>query len=247
MTPRVVPAAASFAASMILAALLSTGSVPANAATAPPDDGPITVVIPPGASPSPSPSGTAGSGGSSGGGSGGGSGSGTGVDPGDGGSGGGAATCPSTNADGSPVPSNQITDDAPELAIDKDRLAAGEWVIASATDFTRGEKAQVVMYPGAVVIGSYTVDAPTGFAARFRVPEGTPTGLYSLEVTGWQSCYVENGEVTVVSPPATNSPALWWVYVVLGVLSIGLVSLAFAFRADIALWFGGPPAPGPSA
>ena len=145
------------------------------------------------------------------------------------------------------MPSNQITDDAPELAIDKDRLAAGEWVIASATDFTRGEKAQVVMYPGAVVIGSYTVDAPTGFAARFRVPEGTPTGLYSLEVTGWQSCYVENGEVTVVSPPATNSPALWWVYVVLGVLSIGLVSLAFAFRADIALWFGGPPAPGPSA
>lgn len=244
MTARYVPATASLAVTVMLTAVLSGASFSASASTTPPPtEGPITVVIPPSTSPSPSPSGSVGSGGGTGGGSGGG----TGVDPGDGGTGGGTGACPATNADGSPVPATQPTEDAPELALDRGALAAGEWIIASATDFTRSEKVQVVMYPGAVVIGSYTVDAPTGFVARFRVPAGTPTGLYSLEATGWQSCYVENGEVTVVSSPPPNSPALWWVYVVLGVLLIGLISLAFAFRSDIALWFGGPPTPGASA
>jgi len=95
------------------------------------------------------------------------------------------------------------------------------------------------MYPGAVVIGSYTVDAPTGLSARFRIPQTTLTGLHVLEVTGWQSCYVENAEVTVVSAPlVSSSPALWWVYVVVGVLFVGLLSLALAFRGEIARWFG---------
>jgi len=128
--------------------------------------------------------------------------------------------------------------------VDKDRLGASEWIIASASGFTRGEKAQVVLYPGAVVIGSYTVDAPTGLVARFRIPDATPTGLYALEVTGWQSCYVEQGEVTVVNAPlAPNPPSVWWVYVVLGVLLVGLLSLSITFRSDIARWFGGPSAP----
>lgn len=245
MTARVRLAAAPLATTILLTALLSAVSGPIYAATTPPSEGPITVVIPPSASPSPSPSGSVGSGGATGGGSGGGSGNGTGVDPGDAGGGGGSGACPAKNPDGSPVPAAQLSEDAPELELDRDALAAGEWIIASSTELTRGEKAQVVLYPGTVAIGSYTVDAPTGFVARFRIPEGTPTGLYTLEVTGWQSCYIANGEVTVVSAPPASSPALWWVYAVFGVLSIGFISLAFAFRADIALWFGGASAMGP--
>lgn len=241
MTARVRPAVAVLATTVLLTALLSTVSAAAHAVTAPPDEGPITVVIPPSASPSPSPTGSGGSGGSAGGGSGGG----TGVDPGDGGTSGDPGACPAKNPDGSPVPAAQITEDAPELELDRDSLAAGEWIIVSSPELTRGEKAQVVLYPGTVVIGSYSVDAPTGFVARFRMPEGTPTGLYTLSVTGWQSCFVANGEVTVVSASPTSSPALWWGYTVIGAMSIGFISLVFAFRADIALWFGAASVIGP--
>jgi hypothetical protein len=136
------------------------------------------------------------------------------------------------------VPRPAPIDDALDLDINRDRVTPGEWVITRSSDFTRGEKAQVVLYPGAVVIGSFTVDAPTGFAARFRIPEGTLVGQYKLEVTGWNSCAVANNSVTVVSGPAPAPPAAaWWPLVVGGALSIGLLSLLIAFRADIALWF----------
>jgi len=223
----------------VVAAVLSTASIPAIAATTPPGEGPITVVIPEPATPSPSPPGSVGSGGTTGRGAGGGSGAGLGDDAGSGDSGGGASTCAGTNADGSPIPPPEPTANAPKLAVDKDRLQTNEWIIVSAEGFTRGEKAQVVIYPGAVVIGSYTVDAPTGLSARFRIPQTTLTGLHVLEVTGWQSCYVENAEVTIVSAPlVSSSSAVWWVYVVIGVLFVGLLSLALAFRSEIASWFG---------
>lgn len=96
------------------------------------------------------------------------------------------------------------------------------------------------MYPGAVVIGSFTVDAPTGFAARFKIPEGTLVGQYQLEATGWTSCAVANNVVTIVSGPTPSAAAVvWWPYAVIGSLGLGLLSLAIAFRIPIALWFAG--------
>lgn len=128
--------------------------------------------------------------------------------------------------------------------MNRERLTAGEWIITRSPDFTRGEKAQIVLYPGALVIGSFSVDAPTGFAARFRIPESTLVGQYQLEATGWSSCAVANAELTIVSGPSPVSPTAWWPFVVLGTLGIGMLSLAIAFRGDIAVWFAASPPPG---
>jgi hypothetical protein len=225
---------------VVMAAVLGATNIPAIAATTPPGNGPITVVIPEPATPSPSPPGSEQPNDSTGGGSGGGAGGGS-VD----GAGGSAATTANINADGSPIPPPEPTENAPKLAVDKDRLQANEWIIVSSEGFTQGEKVQVVIYPGAIVVGSFTVDAPTGLSARFRIPQTTLTGLYVLEVTGWQSSYIENAEVTVVSAPlVSSSSAIWSVYVVLGVLFMGLMSLALAFRGEITRWFGASPVSG---
>jgi len=234
-----VTAVASLASVALIAAALSSASLPVSAQTAAPTSGPITVVIPGTATPSPTSTGGGGSGGAgSGGGSGGGAtggGAGGGSD-----SGGGGSTCAGTNSDGSPIPGAQPKENAPKLTVDKERLAVSEWIIATTDRLSKGEKAQIVLYPGAVVVGSYTVDAPDGFAARFRIPEGTLTGLHVLEATGWQSCFVANTEITIVGAPLTsNWLTRWWVYVVLGVMFVGLLSLLFAFRRDVSSWFGG--------
>lgn len=228
MTATSVTATLSLATVALALALVATASVAASAATPPPSEGPITVVVPATSSPSPSPS----SPGTRGGGSTGASGE----TPDDVVA--GAPTCAASNADGSPTPAATPKDAARVLAVDRDRLVAGEWIITRSSDFTRGEKVQIVMYPGSVVIGSFTVDAPTGFAARFRIPDDTLVGQYSLEATGWASCAVANNVVTIVSGPApTPASVVWWPYAVLGSLSVGFVSLVFAFRAQIALWF----------
>jgi len=233
-----VTAVASLASVALIAATLSPASLPVSAQTTAPTSGPITVVIPGTATPSPSPTGGGGSGGvRSGGGSGGGATGGGEVGGDD--AGGSGSTCADTNPDGSPIPGAQPEENVPKLTVDKERLTVSEWIIATTDRLSEGEKAQIVLYPGAVVIGSYTVDAPEGFAARFRIPEGTLTGLHVLEATGWQSCFVANAEITIVGVPlASNWLTRWWVYVVLGVMFVGLLSLLFAFRRDVSSWFG---------
>lgn len=197
----------------------------ASAAATPTATGgaPITVVIP-GASTA-SPSTTSGQG------SNGGSNGGTGGQP--SGSGG-------TNPDGSPIPPDDPKSNAPRLKLDKDSVGANGWVIATASGYQPGEKAQLVLYPGAIVIASYTVGPDGEFSARFRIPADTPTGAHVVEVTGWTSGYVTNAELTVTAAGAApNWLTLWWVYVVLGVLFVALLSLAIAFRSELARWFGG--------
>lgn len=229
MTRTSVATKVSLATVALALAFAGTAQAAAVAATPPPTEGPITVVVPATSSPSPSPS--------SGGGSGGGGSNGNSSNPVD-----ELETespsCGASNADGSPTPAATPDDDALELDVDRERLVAGEWIITRSSDFTRGEKAQIVMYPGAIVIGSFTVDAPTGFAARFRIPAETLVGQYTLEATGWESCIVANNVVTIVSGPApTPASVVWWPYAVLGSLGLGFVSLTLAFRAQIALWF----------
>jgi len=227
----------SFASVALLAAVLSSVSAPVSAVTSPSPSGvPISVVIPGSATPTPASTGGGGTGGGTGGGLGGGSGD----NSGGGGSGGAGSTCSGTNPNGSPIPPAQPKENAAKLTVDKERLRASEWIITRASGYQPSEKAQIVLYPGTVVIGSYTVDAQGGFSARFRIPEGTRTGLHVLEVTGWESCSVTNAEITIVSAPLTSSwLTLWWVYVVLGLLFVGLLSLLIAFRREISSWFGG--------
>ncbi len=210
---------------------MGMGSSAALAAPSPTPtaNAPVSVVIPGASSPSPSTSGSPGTGGgSTGGGSNGG-----------GSTGGGSAPAPA-NPDGSPVPPAQPAEDAPRLKLDKKRLQAGEWIVATASGYQPGEKAQVVLYPGAVVIASYTVGADGTFTARFRIPEGTRTGAAVLEVTGWTSGYVANGKLAIVAgAPASDSwLSLWWVYIVVGALGLAVLWLAIAFRHTIATLFG---------
>lgn len=247
MSRGTLAATGGFAAVVVIALLTSVLSLPViampmSAAAPSPSDVPVSVVIPsrsatPTATPTPTPSPSA----SSGGGSSGGSSSGT---SGGGASGGGTTT--GTNPDGSPIPSASPTADAPGLELDRSTLSysAHDWVVATGKGYTPGEKVQFVLYPGAIIIGSFVADASGTVTARFRLPDDTRPGTHTIEATGWTSRHVTNREFTVTAV-ATADIWLWWVIVVLGILLAGLVALAVYFRESIRGWFGaGAPATG---
>ena len=223
----------------LLASILSMPAVAVGAAASPsPSDVPISVVIPstsvtptPTQTPAPTPSPSSSSGGTNGGGSSSGSGA-----SGGGTTGGGTTT--GTNPDGSPIPPASPTADAPGLELDRASLtySAHDWVIATGTGYTPGEKVQFVLYPGAVVLGSFVADASGTVTARIRVPDDTRPGTHTIEATGWTSRHVTNREVTVTAVASANT-WLWWVIVVLGILVAGLVALAIYFRESIRGWF----------
>ncbi len=187
---------------------------------------PVTVVIPgpsgsasPSASPSPSSTSTGGGGG--------GTGTGTGT--------GGPITDADgdlpTLPDGSPIPPSKPTDGAPKLVLDKDSIPVGEWIIATGTGYAPGEKVQFVLYPGAIIIGSFLADSTGKVEARFRMTEFAPAGDYVVEATGWQSAVVKNAPFQVFVPGAAGAfPWLWWVLVVLGVLLAALIATLIYFR-----------------
>jgi hypothetical protein len=233
MTRALATAAASCAVVVALAVTLGGGGAVAQGTPTPAATGaaPITVVIPGTASPTPTPSTTLptlplpee-----------------TGV-PGEP----GACVPGSANADGSPVPpaSPHDADEVEELDLSAQRLTAESWVIASAPGFLAGELGQVVLYPGADVVGSYTVGSEGEFAARFRIPADTAPGTHAVEVTGWVSGCVASAEFTVIAAPSSaNWLTLWWVWIVLGALLLGVISLLIGFRKDLARWFARTPA-----
>lgn len=155
----------------------------------------------------------------------------------------GACTPGQANDDGSPIPASRPRDGAEELELSEERITADEWIIATAPGFLAGELGQVAIYRGPTVVGSYTVGDDGEFSARFRIPVETSPGTHVIEVTGWKSGCVANAEFTVVTAPSNaNWLSLWWVWIVLGALLLGMISLLVAFRADIARWFARTPA-----
>ena len=226
---RVVAAGASTFASVVLIAVLLAGSTaPVDAATAPTPAAssavPLTVVIPDigqGTVPAPTPTPSRSSGGS-----------GSSTPP--------VTPPPTTNPDGSPVPPTKPTEGAAKLVLDKDSLSVHDWLTATGTGYTPGEKVQFVLYPGAVVIGSYVADAAGKVVARFRIPEETRPGDHVLEATGWTSKRVMNAAFSVVTPSgAATVPWLWWVLLVTGVLLASFIALAIYYRESIRGWFSG--------
>jgi hypothetical protein len=115
---------------------------------------------------------------------------------------------------------------------------------ATGSGFTPGENVQFVYYPGAVVIGSFVADSKGKVVARFQIPDDMRSGVHTVEATGWTSKHILNSEFTVTTQAAGAFPYLWWVWVVLGVLVLGLIALAIYFRRSIAEWFGGAQATG---
>lgn len=111
-------------------------------------------------------------------------------------------------------------------------------MLASGTEFTLGEQVQFVLYPGAIVIGSFTADGSGAVIARFKITEQAAPGRYIVEATGWESGHVANAEFLVASSAVDATPDLWWVWVVLGVLLLALLATAFYFRDVIRGWFG---------
>lgn len=234
----------SFTAVLLLAGSMSTlassvwAPAPARAA-----DVPVSVIIPgpsttptPTSTPTPTPRPSISSP-ASGGGSGDGAGG-----TGDGSAGGGGATgCGpgGTNSDGSPVPNAQPKENASALQIDRESISIGEWMLSTATGFAPAEKVQFVLYPGAVVIGSFEADATGTAIARFRIPVDTQSGEKILEATNWSCGKVQNEQFLVVSPVGTSTTLwLWWVVVVLGAVLISLIAVAFHYRESIRGWFG---------
>ncbi len=222
------------AAIAIIVAITANGYVAARAAD--PNPSPtgvsVTVVIP-----EPSPSTTTGTGGSTGGSSGGSS-------SGSGSSTGGASGGLTTEPFGAPVPPGQPTAGVGALQLDRDTIGPKEWLTATGTGFTPGEKVQFVRYPGAVVIDSFVADTTGKVVAKFLIPDDMRSGLHTLEATGWSSKKVLNKEFTVTTAAATAPfPYLWWVFVVLGVLLLGLIALAIYFRRSIRHWLGSGAAP----
>jgi hypothetical protein len=191
----------------------------------------LGVIIPASGSATPSPTSTTG-----------GSGTGTG---GSGTTGGGTTELP-TQADGTPIPPDQPTKDAKDLTLDRESVSANEWIVATGTGFTPGEKVQFVLYPGKVIIGTFTADASGMVVARFKITDQARPGVYVVEATGYQSFRVANAEFRVVAPgDAGTFPWLWWVIVVLGVLLASLLATAIYFRHTIRSWFApGAPVPG---
>ena len=213
-------------ATLVAAAIIgpsgAEGATPAPTSTAPASSGTsVTVVIP-----------ATNTGGNSGGTSGGSSGSSGGAGT---GTAGGGLT---TESFGKPTPPASPTSGAGKLTLDHDTITAKEWMTATGTGFTPGENVQFVYYPGAVVIGSFVADGKGKVEARFRIPDDMRPGVHTLEATGWTSKHVLNKEFTVTTAAAGAFPYLWWVWVVLGVLVLGLLSLAIYFRRSIADWFG---------
>jgi len=200
--------------------------------------GTIGVVIPESIAPTPAGGGGSTGGGSTGGGSSGGGSTGGGGTP--GGGTGGTPTCAAPKADGSPTPPPEATASVPKLVLDHERIAAKESMLVRGTGFTAGEKVQLVLYPGAKVLNTFAADAVGNLTARFSIGQDVPTGLHTVEATGWTSCHIQNAEFTVVSAAVAvgGIPFLWWVIVVVGVLLIGLISTMIYFRRSIAGWFG---------
>jgi hypothetical protein len=222
VTSYVVAPSAGFAADQTATAVATLGVViPASGSATP--------------TPTPSTSSTGGSG----------TGTGGGGTTGGGSTGGGTTELP-TQADGTPIPPDQPTKDAEDLKVDKESVSANEWIVATGTGFTPGEKVQFVLYPGKVIIGTFTADATGTVIARFKITDQARPGVYVVEATGYQSFRVANAEFRVVSPgDAGTFPWLWWVLVVLGVLLASLIATAVYFRHTIRSWFaGGAPVPG---
>lgn len=242
MTARTTLATLSVLTVALVSALLgASASGGATAATPDPTGAPITVIIPdlsgsasPTPTPTPTPTSTAGTGGGNHGGSNNGGGNSG------GGTGGGVTP---TNPDGSPIPPKKPGKNKPALVLDHSARAVGELLTATGTGFGAGERVQFVLYPGAVVIGSVAADANGTVTVRFRIPDKTATGDHVLEATGWTSAHVANKAFTVTSSVQSGLFPLWWVYVVVGVLLLSLISALIHFRSTIAGWFGAAVAP----
>lgn len=242
--------AAALASVIVLA--VAFGSVgAADAAPAPSAAPPVTVVIPdlsptPSASPSPSasPGGTTGTGGSTGGGSTGGTGTDTGTGT-DGGT--GTPAAPARNPDGSPVAASAPTVGAKPLPLETTTVLADGFLEVSVGGYAPGENVQFVLYSSPVVLLSESADDGGTVAARLQIPKSTRPGVHTIEATGWNSNYVTNSTVIVVSTTDQSAfagvPWLWWVlFVILGIL-LAILILAFWFRRNINAWFSARPTP----
>lgn len=151
-----------------------------------------------------------------------------------------ASTCTPATGDTAPAASAQPSEDAGALTLDRETVAADEWLVATAAGYTPGEMVQVVVYSGAVVVDSYKADAAGNLTARFRVPEETRPGDHVAAATGWQSCVAATASFVVVTDAtAASFPYLWWVLIVVGVLLAALAAAAVYFRQSIAGWFSG--------
>jgi hypothetical protein len=146
--------------------------------------------------------------------------------------GGGAATSPA----GSLTPKKPAIPDSPtatknRLKLNRTTFHAGQTLLATGTGFAPGEKVQFVLYPGAKPVKSFTADRTGSVIATFVLPSRFPTGVHTIEGTGWQSGAVASTDFFVVSVAGVLGSAgqpwiVWAVGGTAGVLVVGLVCAA---------------------
>ncbi len=139
------------------------------------------------------------------------------------------------------VPATAPEKDAPDLGVGADIVAAGEWIVASAEGYTPGENVELVLYRGAVSIGTFSADSRGALIARLRIPADTRPGQHVLEAAGWDSGVIANHTLTVVSEAVQVPPwQQWWLLAVAGALFAAVAGLLFQFRGAIAASFRAP-------
>lgn len=137
---------------------------------------------------------------------------------------------------GAPAPGSAPVAQADPLTITPSNAQAGERILVTAAGYAATEKVQLVMYPGALILGSYDADSNGRLRITIMVPLETKTGPQTLEATGWVSHHATNGRLLVGRPSleklAFSSTS--WIIGIEVLLGLMVLVSAFVFRRSIA-------------
>lgn len=124
-----------------------------------------------------------------------------------------------------PVP-QEPADDGDAATLDETVRPAGEEVVVRATEFGAREKVQLVLFAEPQVVRTVRADGEGVVEASVTIPERTPSGPHTLQLTGWCG-QVAVAEILVASPGGAGAgagipPWAWWVGGGVGLAGLGV-------------------------
>ena len=146
--------------------------------------------------------------------------------------GGGAAGGGDTGSGGGAVQPGQPTPTKNRLVLTPARLRAGDAFTAEGAGFTPGERVDLVLFPGAIALGSYTADARGAVRARATIPRSAGAGLYTVQATGRASQRVAAANLAVVGASMPQNG--WWgLVIVAGGVLASIIALLLALKLGV--------------
>lgn len=171
---------------------------------------------------------------------------------------GGGGSAPSNPPGGGPSPTDppgeptappvppRPTVGAESLVLDRDRIEAGETIVATGYGFTAGEQVQFVLYSEPRIVGSFAADPAGVVVARIEETGDLRLGAHTVEATGWSSQRIANARFVVVSPAGPGTSVFPWIaWVIVGGLLI-LALILYGIGAALG-WLPAPAALRPTA